>query len=75
MKKETKNIVSKLPRHACGKFKIALIAEFYKELTISADNVEEAQQLAEERVRERHVAFLNCGYSIGDIEIISAEEL
>lgn len=75
MNKETKNIISKRSRYDCAKFKIALIAEFYKELTILADTVEEAKELAEARVRERHVAFLNCGYSIGDIEIISAEEL
>lgn len=75
MNKETKNIITKCAFHNCAKFKIALIAEFYKELTIRADTAEEAKELAEARVRERHVIFSNCGYSIGDIEIISAEEL
>lgn len=71
---KTPRIRSDSPKHLRMAYKVMMTAEFYKELTVSAISPDEAKRLAEERVRARQSAFLACGYSIGDIEIIGVEE-
>ena len=71
---KTPRIRSNSPKHLCALYKVMMTAEFYKELTVSAINPDEAKKLAEERVRARQGGLLARGYSIGDIEIIGVEE-
>lgn len=74
MAKKALHIRSDSPKHLRMAYKVMMTAEFYKELTVSAISPDEARVLAEERIRARQSAFLACGYSIGDIEIIGVEE-
>lgn len=71
---KTQRIRSSSPKYLCKPYKVMMTTEFYKELTVSAIDPDEAKKLAEERVRARQSAFLACGYSIGDIEVIGVEE-
>ena len=73
--KTKKEGLSKASRYHCNQYRVGMMLEYYKELTILAADEKEAQQLAEVRVRSRQVKMLNAGYSLGDIEIIMTEEM
>jgi len=73
--KAGKNGLSKASRYYCNQYKVGMILEYYKELTILAADEKEAKHLAEVRVRSRQVRMLGAGYSLGDIEPILVEEV
>lgn len=69
-----KTIESQAPRYNRATYKVRIMAEFYKELLVSAADEKEAIELAELRVRSRQSNMIANGYSIGDVEIIEAVE-
>jgi hypothetical protein len=71
MKIQTKyHYKGKLP-----KFKVLVAVEVFKDYTLVAIDEEEALQIAEERARHRSGVLTKRGYSLGDIEAISAEKV
>jgi|DEB0MinimDraft_10_1074344.scaffolds.fasta_scaffold08709_7 hypothetical protein len=73
--KAGKDGISETSRYHCNKYRVGMILEYYKELTIMAADEKEARHLAEVRVRSRQVRMLGAGYSLGDIEPILVEEI
>jgi|TARA_X000001316_G_C906791_1_gene23241 hypothetical protein len=67
-------IESKAPKYARNKYIVAMTVEFYKEMVVKAGSPEEAQQMAEMRVRARQKNLLAGGYSIGDVDMIEVKE-
>lgn len=68
-----KTIESKAPKYDQGRYTVAMTVEFYKEMVVRAGSPEEAQQLAEMRVRARQKNLLAGGYSIGDVDMLEVK--
>ena len=73
--KAKKDELSSVSRYFCARYKVGMMLEFYKEITVSAVDAEEAARIAEARIRARQTNLYNSGYSLGDIEPILIEEI
>ena len=51
-----------------------MAVEFFREVSIIAGSKEEAEVLAEKRLRRHQGSMIQKGYSIGDVEIIEIKE-
>jgi len=69
-----KTVVTDAPKFKRGSYTVAMSVEFYKEMLVSAETPEEAQELAEMRVRARQKNLYAGGYSLGDIEFLNVTE-
>lgn len=67
-------IRSKASAYKRTKFKIGASIEYYKELSVSALDEQEAREMVEARIRDRQKAIQRFGYVIGDVEIITIEK-
>ena len=67
--------ISSVSRYFCARYKVGMMLEFYKEITVSAVDEKEAARIAEARIRARQTNLLKAGYSLGDIEPIEIEEV
>ena len=70
----TKTVVTSAPKFKRCSYTVAMSVEFYKEMLVSAETPEEAQELAEMRVRARQKNLYAGGYSLGDIEFLNVTE-
>lgn len=70
----TKTVVTSAPKFKRCSYTVAMSVEFYKEMLVSAETPEEAQELAEMRVRARQKNLHAGGYSLGDIEFLNVTE-
>jgi hypothetical protein len=67
-------IGSKLPYDQCATYKVSVVVEFYREMTVRAADSTEAMEIAEARIRARQSIMKKHGYSVGDIEVLEVEE-
>ena len=51
-----------------------MVVEFYKDQFVKAIDEEEAKERAENRLRRRTGLMNSLGFSIGDIEVVDAEQ-
>ena len=65
--------VTQFPRRKASRFKVGLVAEFYKEFDVIAIDAQEAAEIAENRQRRAYSSLKQRGYVIGDIEVINVE--
>jgi hypothetical protein len=57
------------------KYKVFMAVEFFREVSIVARSKEEAEVLAEKRLRRHQSSMATKGYSIGDVEVIETKEV
>lgn len=65
---------TKVGHHNAINYKVCLIVDFYREYIISARSSDEAMELAENRLRQRHNSMSQRGFVIGDVEIVKVTE-
>ena len=67
-------IVSKASAYKLTKFRVGVSIEYYKEMSVSALDEQEAKEMVEARIRDRQKALKLLGYHIGDVEVINIEK-
>lgn len=65
---------TKARHHKAVNYKVCLMVDFYREYIISARSSDEAMELAEARLRQRHSSMSQRGFVIGDVEIVKVTE-
>jgi hypothetical protein len=72
---ESVNLTRTLARnHHAKNYKVCLVVDFYREYVISARSSDEAIELAEARLKQRHSSMSQRGFVIGDVEIVQVTE-
>lgn len=56
-------------------YRVGFIVEMFIEKKVRAFTEQQAKELAENRFRKKHQSYKNLGFSLGDIEQVTCEEV
>lgn len=56
-------------------YKVGFIVEMFIEKKVRAFTEEQAKELAENRFRKKNQSYRNLGFTVGDIEQVTCEEV